>query len=556
MGSLFSPPSIDAAIDSQAARTERVVALGGLIAGLVAVAITLVIWTTIRLGLTVADPKTITGVMCLCFGWMLWYLIVLLALQRGIGQRWLPWVDSIIEASFPGALMAIEVMHQPPAFVAFTTLAQLGYAVVFTLAMMRLRWQIPLMVGAIGALEYGALLAYVVPTLPTLGLDRSLTSSVFFYFRPVLLLSLGGVGALVVRRMRTTVGEAHGQVRSRELFGKYRLGERLAAGGMGEVFRATYCPEGGFQKQVAIKRVHPHLASNAQFVEAFRHEAELCSRLTHANIVQVLDFGLQGDTYFLAMEFVDGLTLSELLRRCRAAQTPLPPSMAAWIGRRIAQALAFAHAEARDADGHLLRVIHRDLSPSNVLLSKAGEVKVTDFGIAKVLGDKLETTPTTVAGKVPYMAPEQLLGQPLDERCDLFALGAVIWETLCGRRLFQSNTDAATGLEVLNKRVPPPSTIRTDLRSNNWDALFERALNRDKDGRFPNAMAMVEALERLALEEGSTNSDDLGNWVVRALEQGPPPPEDWPPKPAELHAPGEMTATAPARSAVTVREKH
>ena len=509
------------ALAAQAARNERAVAATGAVFGVLGVAISLVLWLAPSPTMEAFQRDVAPSIFGVTLALALWYATSSLLLARGVGGRIVPWVSTFIEASYPGGLMWMEARSQSPGYVTWTTLGPWIQIVAFLLAILRLRWEFLLIVGVLGSLEYGSLLLYAVPRLPVIAGDPTLGAPLLYAMRPVVILAAGALGAMVVRRLRATVGRVHTEVRSQELFGKYRLGDLLAAGGMGEVYEATYCPEGGFQKRVAVKRIHPHLAGDARFVEGFRREAELGSHLAHPNIVQVLDFGMEGGGYFLAMEFVDGLTLSELMRRARARQLPLPAPLVAWVGRQIGNALAFAHSEARDASGGRLRVIHRDLSPANVLLSRAGEVKVTDFGVAKALGEKEDTVTGSVVGKLAYMAPEQMLGEPTDERCDLFALGVVLWEALCGQRLFRGSHDAATILEVLNRDVPPVGDARPDLRSPGWDAFLARALCRSRDGRFCSASELATALDEIRDEEGAFSAEAMAAYVCSCLADGP-----------------------------------
>ena len=212
-------------------------------------------------------------------------------------------------------------------------------------------------------------------------------------------------------------------------FGRYTLLERLGAGGMAEVFKAKSFGVEGFEKTLVIKRILPELARKAEFLEMFVHEAKLAVRLSHANIVQVFDLGRvehEGEppSYFIAMEYVAGLDLATVLARCRRARTPVPFGMAVFVAAEVAKALDHAHRR-RDEQSRPLGIVHRDVSPQNILLSWEGEVKVTDFGIAKAKGlmveDEGATTSTrTLRGKLSYMSPEQSVDDPLDGRSDLF----------------------------------------------------------------------------------------------------------------------------------------
>ncbi|HZO12245.1 MAG TPA: serine/threonine-protein kinase, partial [Polyangiaceae bacterium] len=334
----------------------------------------------------------------------------------------------------------------------------------------------------------------------------------------------GTLCAVVTHAVRLVFARAQRKMRAQDLFGKYRIGERVASGGMATVFRALYCPEGGFERAVAVKRIHPHLAVQSKFVASFRVEAELCARLVHPNIVQVLDFGRIDESYFLAMEYVHGLTLRALMQRARRASMELPPTLCAFIARELLAGLGYSHAGARDAAGMLLRVVHRDLSPANVLLSRHGEVKITDFGVAKALRDAAVSETRTIAGHLAYMAPEQAAAQPIDERCDLFAVGVIVWELLCGKPLFLRDGEGPTLLALMNYDVPPPSHERAGLDPE-WDRFVARALARAVENRYTSADEMAADLNRMPDARVAGASEALAR-LVADLDDLPVPEED------------------------------
>jgi serine/threonine-protein kinase len=286
---------------------------------------------------------------------------------------------------------------------------------------------------------------------------------------------------------------------------------------MGKVVEALYCPEGGFRRRVAVKVIHPHLAGDRRFVDRFRHEAELCSRLHHPGIVAALDFGRSGDTWFFVMEFVDGLPLSELLSEHRQARLPLEPRVVVAMGVQLADALDHAHTHAYDADGRSLRVLHRDLSPSNVLVDHSGQLKISDFGVARALraGDSLHTK--NLVGKPSYVAPEALKNEPIDERADLWSLAVILWEALCNQRLFKRSNEAATMLAVLEDPPPVLDEARPGLGAA-WQLFFDTALHRDPQRRYPSAAAFREALCELQRVTGTASMEDIAALVVEGGE--------------------------------------
>jgi serine/threonine protein kinase len=284
-----------------------------------------------------------------------------------------------------------------------------------------------------------------------------------------------------------------------ERFGRYVLLDRIGAGGMAEVFRAVMPGVEGFRRTFVVKRILAARAQAADFVEMFVQEARIGALLNHPNIVQVYDFGNVDGNYFLAMEYLRGRDLSALTRRLRERQRPCPIPIATFIAREVAQSLGYAHA-LTDPEGQPLHVVHRDVSPSNIMCVRAGGVKLLDFGIAKATGVAPEQTGQGIfKGKLAYMAPERIRDEPFDGRSDLFALGVVLWELLTGRRLFRGQTEADTLKNVLQLRIPPPSELRPDVPAA-LDAIVLRALDRDPAARTPTGLEMADELEEVLAE--------------------------------------------------------
>lgn len=307
-------------------------------------------------------------------------------------------------------------------------------------------------------------------------------------------LGIGAVLATVVGRIRTLLHEA----RAKDLVGKYVLGDRLGVGGMAEVFLATYSPEGGFERKVAVKRILPSYSESSESVALFRREAELGALLAHPNIVQVLDFGTDGSTYFLAMEYVEGLSLSRLLAWCRQAGQPLPLQACVTVAWMVSEATDYIHTRTSPT-GATLKLVHRDLNPPNILISRIGEVKLGDFGIARASTSEQLTAAGVLRGKVGYSAPEQLLDQPYDSRADLFALGVTLHETLTARRLFTGESETAVYRACLEAPIPRPSELRADVPPA-FDAVVMGLLERAVDRRTRSAHEVVTALAKLPPE--------------------------------------------------------
>jgi serine/threonine protein kinase len=276
-------------------------------------------------------------------------------------------------------------------------------------------------------------------------------------------------------------------------FGRYRLLERIAEGGMAEVFTAVLSGAEGFERLVVIKRLKPHLALNPEAVNQFIDEAKLGSRLTHSNIVTVLDFGKVGDGYFLAEEHVLGRTLAQIGARYRELfHEPVPPALIYYIAHEVLAGMAYAH-ERADDQGRPLAIVHRDISPTNIMVSTQGEVKLLDFGIVKAAERVSKTREGNVKGNVGYMAPEQARGLEATPRSDLFSLGVVMFDLLSGEPFYRGGGSgeilyqAATGptVEHLGRidQLPPPAAD-----------ILRGVLALDPAARHPSARAFADAL--------------------------------------------------------------
>ncbi len=277
-------------------------------------------------------------------------------------------------------------------------------------------------------------------------------------------------------------------------FGRYLLLQKLASGGMAEIFLAKATGAGGFEKTCVIKRVLPHLAANEAFVRMFLDEARLAARLSHPGIAQIFDLGQVGTDYYLAMEYLPGEDVGEIVDRSNDRQRMVPLDVAARIASAAADALDFAHKLAGE-DGRPLGIVHRDISPSNLRVTYLGAVKVLDFGIA-LAGQRLQTTEVgVIKGKAAYMSPEQARGQPVDCRSDVWSLGVCLHELICGRALFPRGASATTGVAVLTMPIPPPSARRPDV-PRELDAIVMTALERDPALRYATAQELSLALHR------------------------------------------------------------
>lgn len=288
--------------------------------------------------------------------------------------------------------------------------------------------------------------------------------------------------------------------------GRYEILARIGVGGMAEVFRARARGPGGYQRNLIIKCILPHLAVQPDFVRAFVDEAKLLGMLNHPNIVGIYDFGQDDGRHYLALEYLDGPTLGTLLAITRSSRKMLPFGVAVFIAREICRGLIAVHS-LRARDGSPLNVVHRDVTPSNVMTTTTGAVKLLDFGIAKINGSDNVTRVGQIKGKAGYLAPEQILGGAVDGRVDLFALGIVLYEMLSLQPLFYGEGgDVAAVYRTLEKQILPPSSFRTDTPPG-FDHLVMKALFREPAKRYQTATEMELALDDAFVASGMSPDD-------------------------------------------------
>lgn len=273
---------------------------------------------------------------------------------------------------------------------------------------------------------------------------------------------------------------------------KYRVIQKLDAGGMAEVYEAVAEGIEGFEKQVAIKRVLPHLAENKKFIAMFLDEARLSLHLSHANVVQVFDIGQAGGTYFIVMEFVDGTNLKKLMQKLKDRNQILPIEQSIFLIMEVCRGLSYAHG-LRDSKGGKLGIVHRDVSPPNILISRQGEVKIVDFGLAKATSQLEVTDPGVVKGKYAYLSPEAASGKPVDLRMDVFCCGIVLYELLTGQRLFLGNSDVETIRNVRKAVIPPMQQSNPEIRPE-LEEILRTALAVNPDNRYQSCDDLAESL--------------------------------------------------------------
>jgi serine/threonine-protein kinase len=293
---------------------------------------------------------------------------------------------------------------------------------------------------------------------------------------------------------------------------RYKVLEKIASGGMAEVFRAESAGLEGFKKTVAIKRVLPHLSEKKQFIGMFLDEARVSAQLSHSNCVQVFDIGVGDNTYFIVMEYVDGADLKGVIEHRKKSGTPFPVEEACLICVRICEGLSYAH-ELTDNNGDSLHIVHRDMSPPNVLITRFGEVKIVDFGLAKANSQLEKSEPGIIKGKFSYLSPEAAQGLPVDAKTDIFAVGIILWELLAGRRLFMGETDLETVRMVQQARVPSIRQINPKV-SAELERVLLRSLAGDPAARYQTARDFGRDLNNMLFHTGrAVSSFDIAQLV-------------------------------------------
>ncbi|OJT19369.1 hypothetical protein BO221_38175 [Archangium sp. Cb G35] len=322
---------------------------------------------------------------------------------------------------------------------------------------------------------------------------------------------------------------------------------------MAEVFLARVEGPMGFEKTLVLKRILPHLAEDPAFVGMFFTEARVAAQLNHPHIVQIFDFGQADGTYYLAMEFIDGPDLRTLSTRAVQAGVALPPAFCAKVISAACEGLAFAHDFVDPASGKHLELIHRDISPDNILLSRQGTVKVVDFGIAKATNQSHKTKTGLIKGKIAYMPVEQLQGQQLDRRVDVYALGLVLYELLTGQYPFEATTDVSMMQAILFEPLVPASSRRPDLPQA-LVSILDRAMSKVREQRYPDCVSFQADLERFILSTGQTvGARDMAQWVERLCPRNSGPAK---PNPSDREDVGSSaTLMSPKQTPSSVKHR-
>jgi len=295
-------------------------------------------------------------------------------------------------------------------------------------------------------------------------------------------------------------------------FGKYQLIHRIAVGGMAEIFVARSEGMEGFKKTVVIKRIRPHLSGRTEFVTMFLNEAKLAAQLNHSNIAQIYDLGRIGDCFFIAMEYVQGRDMRTIVPKAEKMDIPFPMEYSLKIASEACEGLYYAHRKT-DEDGNPLNIVHRDVTPENIMVSFDGEVKLLDFGIAKAENLVSETRAGEIKGKLGYLSPEQVTCKNVDQRSDLFSLGTVLYEWITGYKLFGGGSDVEVLRNVVEGKIYPPSYFKEDIPEAVENILM-RALKRNREERYQTAWEMKFDLDQfLARHEFTPSSIHLSNFL-------------------------------------------
>lgn len=303
---------------------------------------------------------------------------------------------------------------------------------------------------------------------------------------------------------------------SGQRLGKYMLHRRIAVGGMGEIFYGKMAGIEGFEREVAIKKMLPHLSADRSFIDMIVKEAKLTVLLNHPNIVQVYDLAREGDEYYIAMEYVPGVNVGQMLELCYKNGISLPVEVAVFITSQVLKGLSYAH-QLRDADGAPMNVLHRDITPQNILVTSEAWVKITDFGIAKARNEISTTSPGVIKGKLGYIAPEQLQAREATQSVDIFCAGILLWESLATRRLFKGRDEVDTFRLISECAVPALSTIRDDIDPK-LEEVISHALAPTPESRFSSAEAFYNALNQAIFPR---TIDDFARLARRFFREHP-----------------------------------
>jgi hypothetical protein len=354
--------------------------------------------------------------------------------------------------------------------------------------------------------------------LSTANLDRILNFSRIIYFSGIVSLSVMIVAIIFWhdRRAKAKALKIRQDVESMQRIGPYLIHRKVAQGGMAELFLADYEREDGFRRKVAIKRILPHLAGHSDFIKMFTREARLAALLQHPNIVQIFDYGKIENAYFIAMEFIEGRNLKEILTTLNQG---LSVEQTVFIISKICKGLDYSHRRRDDDSGRHLKIIHRDISPQNMLISYQGEVKISDFGISKARSEPSLTQAGVIKGKLAYLSPEQSLGESVDQRTDIYALGLVIYEAISGKRVYSFKTDVEAIRAIATMEIEPLMNTRAGIPVELNDIVM-KCLAKNKEARYQSASSLYNDLDKFKKKMKITfDTSDLANFMKENFDR-------------------------------------
>jgi hypothetical protein len=344
------------------------------------------------------------------------------------------------------------------------------------------------------------------------GLHDNLNRLRFLYGTGVLgtILLLAVAFFVIDRIAKKRAQRMESEIAKMDRIGPYLLHRKVARGGMAELFLADYVREDGFRRKVAVKRILPHLAGNQNFIKMFTREARVAALLQHPNVVQIFDYGNIENAYFIAMEFIDGKNLGEVLK---ILDRGLPVDIAVFIMSQICKGLDYSHSKKDDTTGEPFKIVHRDISPQNLLISYQGEVKISDFGISKARSEPSLTRAGVVKGKLAYLSPEQALGEPIDHRADIYALGLVFYETLCGKRVCEFSNEVEAIRTIPSMEITPLKDAISNI-PDELNRIVMACLEKQKDTRYQSAAAVhADLLSFKKLQNSAFGTSDLANFM-------------------------------------------
>jgi serine/threonine protein kinase len=359
-----------------------------------------------------------------------------------------------------------------------------------------------------GGVEIGK--AYIA--LAANDLYQTLNQFRIIYLAGICLVTLGLAGVLfwLDRVGKAKALKVKQDFENMDQIGPYRLQDKIARGGMAELYLADYVREDGFRRKVAVKRILPHLSENPDFIKMFTREARLAALLQHPNVVQIFDYGKIENAYFIAMEYIAGKNLGEILSTLNKGLTV---DFAVFVIAEICKGLDYSHSKLDDKTREPLRIVHRDISPQNMLISYRGEVKISDFGISKARSEPSLTQAGVIKGKLAYLSPEQALGDAVDHRADIYALGLVFYETLAGKRVYQFDSDMEAIRAIPRMEIEPLNDLRPDVPEE-LNRILMKCLEKTKESRYQTASELNADLTAFKKEHKMAfDASDLANFM-------------------------------------------